>query len=155
MRLRYHHDGGPGHYHVLDENDRHISKEEGDRLLVEGKADYGEPLPAEMLWIIRKFHNMPDYGDVVPDVPGNIQWYGRQRVDMPGGKWGTVYSESAQEWGLQVLYPRIYNGALHTSDEAWQHYKETGEHMGKFATIAEADHFAEKYHRDAEAGKYD
>lgn len=97
----------------------------------------------------------PDYGKVKPDVPGNIQWYGRQRVPMPGNKYGTVYSESANENGLEVLYPRIYDGALHSSDEAWQHYKETGEHMGKFKSIADADYFAQKYHEDAAAGKYD
>jgi len=100
----------------------------------------------------------PDYGGVKPVVPGNIQWYGRQRVptdSIKQGSYGTVYSESREENSLEVLYPRIYDGKLHSSDEAWQHYKTTGQHMGKFRTAAEADKFGEMYHEQAAAGKYD
>lgn len=100
----------------------------------------------------------PDYGGVKPVVPGNIQWYDRPQVktdSIQPGTHGTVYSESREENGLEVLYPRIYDGALHSSDEAWQHYKATGQHMGKFKTAADADAFGQKYHEDAQAGKYD
>lgn len=99
----------------------------------------------------------PDYGDVTPAVPGNIQWYDRPRVSMPGppGQYGTVYSSSREENGKEVLYPQIYDGAYHSDADAWQHYKQTGQHMGKFNNVADADAFAQKYHEDAAAGKYD
>lgn len=78
---------------------------------------------------------------------------------MPGGKYGTVYSSSREENGMEVIYPLIYDGKVHSDDEAWQHYKQTGQHMGKFSgpeakRIADADAYAQKYHEDADAGKY-
>jgi hypothetical protein len=92
-----------------------------------------------------------------PVVAGNIQWYNRPQVDtssIKAGTTGTVYSASREQNGLEVLYPLIYDGALHTDAAAWQHYKDTGQHMGKFAHYQDADAYAQKYHEDAEAGKY-
>jgi 2'-5' RNA ligase len=99
----------------------------------------------------------PDYGGIKPAEIGNIKFYGRQHVPMPGppGQYGTVYSASREENGLEVLYPRIYDGSAHSDDEAWQHYRDTGQHMGKFRNVSDADRFAQKYHEDAAAGKYD
>jgi hypothetical protein len=34
-----------------------------------------------------------------------------------------------------------------TPDEARAHYRETGEHLGKFGSIKEADTYAESLHR--------
>lgn len=89
-----------------------------------------------------------------PVEPGNIQWYGRPSVPMPGGRHGTVYSASREENGQEVLYPTIYDGKLHNDNDAWQHYKQTGEHMGKFGSIADADKYATQYHNDAQDGKF-
>jgi hypothetical protein len=96
-------------------------------------------------------------GYPTPAVAGNIQWYNRPIVDTSSLKSGTtrtVYSSSREENGMEVLFPVIYDGKLHSEDEAWQHYKQTGQHMGKFKSIADADAYAQKYHEDAEAGKY-
>lgn len=93
-----------------------------------------------------------------PTIPGNIQWYGREQVPTDSihpGTHGTVYSESREEDGQEVLYPRIYDGKLHSSDEAWKHYKQTGQHMGKFKNAADADAYGQKYHEDAARGLYD
>jgi soluble cytochrome b562 len=92
----------------------------------------------------------------------NFQWYNRPEVDtgsIKKGTTGTVYSASRDEDGVEVLFPTIYDGKLHSEDEAWQHYKDTGQFMAKFAgdekqRIADADAFGQKYHEDAEAGKY-
>ena len=97
-----------------------------------------------------------------PDVPGNIQWYGRPNVDtnaIKKGTTGTVLSTSREEDDMEVLVPRIYDGAVHSEDEAWQHYKDTGQHMGKFGgdentRIDNANAYAQKYHEDAQAGKF-
>lgn len=102
-----------------------------------------------------------DYGDSNPVERGNIQFWGRPQVPTKGtpyekeGKYGTVHSFSREEDGLEVLVPQIYDGKWHTEDEAWQHYKDTGQHMGKFKDYKDADKFGEKYHLDAAAGKYD
>src|SRR5208283_4790917 len=94
-------------------------------------------------------------GTVKPLEPGNIQWYGRDKVPMGKGGYGTVYSFSREEDGKEVLVPQIYDGKLHSQEEAWQHYKQTGQHMGKFKNASDADYFGQKYHEDAAAGKYD
>jgi hypothetical protein len=104
-----------------------------------------------------------------PTVPANIQLYGRPEVPVGGkdmsnynssrqgepGSYGTVYSESRPQGNMEVLYPRIYNGQMHPSDVAWQHYLMTGQHMGKFANPEAADQFGEQYHLDAANGVYD
>lgn len=100
----------------------------------------------------------------MPVVEGNIQWYGRPRVDPPKGtrtpegdlaSWGTVHSASKGEDGLEVLFPTVYDGKWHSVEEAWRHYKKTGEHMGKFRTPDEATAYSMKYHNDASVGKFD
>jgi hypothetical protein len=94
-------------------------------------------------------------GYPTPEVPGNIQWNNRPSVQMPGGKPpGTVYSASREENGLEVLFPMIYEGKLHSEDEAWKHYKDTGEHMGKFKNAVDATAYAKKYHEDSRDGKF-
>jgi len=105
-----------------------------------------------------------------PVVPPTIELYGRPRVPVGGkdmstwnssrvgapGSYGTVYSESREDpSGMEVLYPRIYNGQLHSSDQAWRHYMSTGQHMGKFANPDDADVYGQQYHDDAANGIYD
>lgn len=94
-----------------------------------------------------------------PIESGNIDWYNRPSVPMGldkhgVGLHGTVFSASREQNGQEVLYPTVYDGAQHTDDEAWQHYKDTGEHMGKFRNAAEATQYAQRYHLDAAAGKF-
>lgn len=104
-----------------------------------------------------------------PVEPATTQLYGRPQVpiggqDMstwnssrvgPSGGYGTVYSESRPQGGLEVVYPRIYNGQMHPSDVAWQHYLLTGQHMGKFQNPEDAEQFGQQYHLDAAQGVYD
>lgn len=81
---------------------------------------------------------------------GNIDLTKRTKVDMGDGTYGTVFSESREEDGKEVLYPRIVNGKLLSSEEAWKHYKKTGEHLGKFDNPEDADAYAEKLHEAQE-----
>ena len=102
-----------------------------------------------------------EYSTLVSLGP-NFQWNNRPEVDtnsIKQGTTGTVLSASREENGVEVLFPRIYDGKLHSEDEAWQHYKDTGQYMAKFSgdekqRIADADAFGQKYHEDAQAGKY-
>jgi hypothetical protein len=57
---------------------------------------------------------------------GNINLRYRPSVPNPEGGESTVFSESAGQRGAEVLYPRVVNGKLLTSEEAWKHYLSTG-----------------------------
>lgn len=69
--------------------------------------------------------------------PGNLDLSKRPVVNMPNGGYGTEYSTTIDDGKHAVLIPTIYNGALHTQDEAIKQYKDTGQHMGKFDLSAE------------------
>lgn len=66
--------------------------------------------------------------------------------EHPADSFMTEYSFSRQDNGQEVLVPSIVNGKLLSSDEAWKHYKDTGEHLGKFSSPAAADAYAEALH---------
>jgi hypothetical protein len=55
--------------------------------------------------------------------------------------------------GTAILVPGVREGLDRqmTEEEAWQWYKKTGEYLGKFKTIKEADEYAEQLHKDQEA----
>ena len=74
------------------------------------------------------------------DTPGNIDLSKRQIVDNPENpdkpdprEYGSEYS-SRQELpdGRSVSFPTIYDGAVHSPKEAFQHYKDTGEQLATF-----------------------
>jgi hypothetical protein len=81
---------------------------------------------------------------------GNINLRYRPSVPNPEGGESTVFSESAGQRGAEVLYPRVVNGKLLTSEEAWKHYLSTGENLGKFSTVAAADEMGQRVHRQQE-----
>jgi len=88
----------------------------------------------------------PDKIDFTPDAtasnlptigllePGNINIDDRPLVDLPEGGKGTVKSTSFEEDGREILIPTIVNGRVLSGEDAWSHYKETGEHLGIFDT---------------------
>ena len=69
----------------------------------------------------------------------------------------TVRSISiGDENGNEILIPTVGfdkkgNAVSWTDDEAIDHYYKTGEHLGKFKTVKEADEYAEKLHRQQDA----
>lgn len=98
-----------------------------------------------------------------PIVPGNIDLLHRPRVLNPDGSISTVFSRSSNENGQEVLIPSVIPSAqggyyTDTSPEgkaSWDYYRRTGQHLGKFATPAEADAYAEQLHQNYAAGKLD
>ena len=82
---------------------------------------------------------------------GNIDLYDRPRYRNVNGSISTVDSASYNIDGQEVLLPTVWNqnGAPYHSrndEEILQRYRDTGEYLGKFSTVEEANDYAEKLH---------
>ena len=86
--------------------------------------------------------------------PGNIDLYSRTPVRNPDGSTSTVRSASFGENGYEVLIPTVVGGRVVSDDEAWRHYKRTGQHLGIFLSPQHATAYAKRLHNDYAAGKY-
>ncbi len=87
---------------------------------------------------------------------GNIDLYNRPQYVNGDGSISTVRSISFGTDEGEILIPTIgfgYHGVAvkWTDDEAIDHYYETGEYLGKFATVEEATAYADLLHRQQEA----
>ena len=88
---------------------------------------------------------------------GNIDLYNRPQYINEDGSVSTVRSMSfGDEFGNEILVPTIAfddNGNPYSmsDDEAIARYYETGEYLGLFKSIEEADEYAEKLHEQQEA----
>ncbi len=81
-----------------------------------------------------------------PVVEGNIDLNDRIVVFNADGTFSTEISFSVEIDGLEVLLPLIINGELVSEEEAIDHFLRTGEHLGMFSSIEEAEQFAEELH---------
>lgn len=82
---------------------------------------------------------------------GNINLDTRPVLHNGDGTISTERSMSFEEDGLEVLVPTVFDGAVHTADEAIAHYQATGEHLGKFKSSDAAEAFAETLHQRQDA----
>ena len=82
---------------------------------------------------------------------GNIDLYDRPQYRNANGSISTVDSTSYNIDGQEVLLPTVWNRngtPYHSSndEEILQRYRDTGEYLGKFSTVEEANDYAEKLH---------
>jgi hypothetical protein len=77
---------------------------------------------------------------------GNINLNGRPIYKWPNGQISSEISFSRGTDDGEVLVPQIVNGKVLNQDQAWEHYKQTGEHMGVFDTPEHANAYAEQVH---------
>ena len=82
---------------------------------------------------------------------GNIDLYDRPQYRNADGSISTVDGVSYNIDGQEVLLPTVWNrnGTPYHSqndEEILQHYRDTGEYLGKFSTVEEANDYAEKLH---------
>lgn len=97
---------------------------------------------AKQKWTIG---NIGQYG------AGNIDLYDRPQYRNANGSISTVDSTSYNIDGQVVLLPTVWNRngtPYHSSndEEILQRYRDTGEYLGKFSTVEEANDYAEKLH---------
>src|SRR5262245_39197741 len=81
-----------------------------------------------------------------PRYTGNIKLEGRPQVKNPDGTVSTEMSFSINEDGKEILLPSIINGKRVSEKEAIDHYHKTGEHLGVFSSVAEANEMAHRIH---------
>lgn len=84
---------------------------------------------------------------------GNIDLYDRPQYRNANGSISTVDSMSYNIDGQEVLLPTVWNRngtPYHSSndEEILQRYRDTGEYLGKFSTVEEANDYAEKLHME-------
>jgi len=78
---------------------------------------------------------------------GNIDLTARPVVKNDDGSISTVRSMSFNEDGVEILIPTVSpDGKILSDDDAIKLYEETGRHLGKFRTAAQADAYAEALH---------
>ncbi len=86
-------------------------------------------------------------------VPGNINLHNRPVVKNPDGSISTVRSISINVDGKEVLIPTVVNGKVVSNQQAIDHFKKTGEHLGMFKDVASANAYAKSLH-EAQAKEY-
>ena len=83
---------------------------------------------------------------------GNIDLTNRPRVRNTDGSISTVRSMSANFDGKEVLLPTVSDdGRIMSDDEAIQQYLRTGQNLGSFSTVDEANAYADRLHREQES----
>ena len=84
---------------------------------------------------------------------GNIDLTNRPTVKNSDGSISTVRSITVSEGKTAVLIPTVIRkpdgtGKVVSNNDAIKHYKRTGEHLGKFDSINNANSYAEQLHKD-------
>jgi len=81
--------------------------------------------------------------------PGNIDLTKRPVVKNPNGSISTVRSMGVNLDGKEVLIPTVHpDGYIMSDEDAIAHYRQTGQHLGKFSTPAESDAYAQQLQED-------
>ena len=102
-----------------------------------GNGGYGAPAP---------------YEQEVPNDMFQPPQQHRPQVQNQDGSVSTVLSKSFNIDGKEILMPTIINGKKVSDEEAIKHYRKTGENLGKFNSVEEANAAGQRIH-EQEAGQ--
>lgn len=91
-----------------------------------------------------------------PTGKGNIDLRDRPQYKNKDGSVSTVRSMSFNDGKHEVLIPTIGRDSKGkpvrwTDEQAIKHYKKTGEHLGKFKSVKEANAYAKQLHEDQDS----
>ena len=120
-----------------------------------GEADKRQRKAAEYETILKKAESgkyAQDDAVIGQYGKGNIDLYHRPQYQYDDGAIATVESMSFNEDSQEILVPTIAfdnagKAVKLTDDEAIDRYRRTGEYLGKFKSVEEADAYAEQLHR--------
>jgi hypothetical protein len=83
---------------------------------------------------------------------GNIDLTKRPLVKNADGSVSTVRSMGVNIGGEEVLIPTVHpEGRIMSDREAVDHYRKTGQHLGKFHTPEDSSKYAEELHNSQES----
>lgn len=95
----------------------------------------------------------PDHRKFIHPIPGNIDLHARPVVPTEDG-YATVRSMGINTGRGETLIPTVHpEGRIMSDEEAVDHYQRTGQHLGIFQTIPQADEYARRLH-EAQAKEY-
>ena len=102
-------------------------------------------------------------GSLIPGLieEGNIDLYAQPIVENPDGSTSTVdsvgWDEEVDGRTVYVLVPQVTPDGRHFTDprEAWEEYKRTGLHLGKFESQDASDAYGDQLHKEYASGLYD
>lgn len=89
---------------------------------------------------------MPNAG--APVTPGNIDIHNRPVVHNPDGSISTVRSITVGFGDKTYVLPTVVGGRVVSNKEAIDHFKQTGEHLGAFSTLEDAERYSQRLHED-------
>ena len=93
------------------------------------------------------------YGNMPVDYTGNINLANRPVVQNPDGSVSTTRSMSFNEDGKEVLIPTVsQNGTIMDPRQAIDEYHRTGQNLGLFNTVADANNMAQQIHNQQASG---
>ena len=86
------------------------------------------------------------HGLIIPASISNL--YDRPVLKNPDGSYSTTSSISVGTDKGETLIPTVVNGVRLTQQQAVDHFRKTGEHLGIFDTPAHANAYAEALHNE-------
>lgn len=83
-----------------------------------------------------------------PVVPGNIDLHNRPVVHNADDSISTVRSITVGFGDKTYVLPTVIGDKVVSNKEAIDHFKKTGEHLGAFDTLADAEGYSQRLHED-------
>lgn len=88
------------------------------------------------------------YAEGGPVAPGNIDLHNRPVVHNPDGSISTVRSITVGFGDKTYVLPRVVGGKVVSNQEAINHFRQTGEHLGAYDKQKDADAYAQRLHEE-------
>jgi len=83
-----------------------------------------------------------------PAIPGNLDLHNRPVVHNADASISTVRSITVGFGNKTYVLPTVIGDKVVSNKEAIDHFKKTGEHLGAFDTLADAEGYSQRLHED-------